>query len=87
MKVSNTTLKVLSNSRGVIELKNVTVTLIHGQLLYQHMYNLSLEFVNKLHKVLVIHEKKELTKIDNIVVKFQLLFDFLPCLPVDHIPE
>lgn len=55
-------LKGLSNSRGFIELKNVMVTLIHGQLLYQHMYNLSLEFVNKLHKVLVIHEKKRVNE-------------------------
>lgn len=35
------------------------------------MYNLSLEFVNKFYKVLVIYEKKkELVKIDKIVVKF-----------------
>lgn len=34
------------------------------------MYNLSLEFVNKFYKVLVIYEKKCLMKIDKIVVKF-----------------
>lgn len=55
-------LKGLVKFSGVIELKNVTLTLIHGQLLYQHMYNLSLEFVNKLHKVLVIHEKKRVNE-------------------------
>lgn len=35
------------------------------------MYNLSLEFVNKFYKVLVIYEKKKsLMKINKIVVKF-----------------